>query len=226
MKLHFTQLDLFITFSGEYVSVFQIENKVLFSKIIYSFLTQVSETYQEPFVFTVNDEEVSTKDRFALVTDIVALPFQTRQTETRLHALFGELLHEDENLRSDIELLNQKMEERLAALGLQLHADYSFKIEWDTKKYLKAFDFSIENESETLFDNLIVFLKSFSDLSPGKVLIFVNLKSFFDKKHLERLYLEIISLNLPVLLLESVLDTWVFEAESKTTIDQHFLKEQ
>lgn len=224
MIIKFTQLDSCLDLSAEHISVLQVENKTLFSKIVYSFTPYTNEATREPFLLLEDKKEVSLKDKLVLVSDPIILPLQNRQIETKLHSLFDALFCEDEELRSDIESLNEAIKTRMEILGLQLQGDYGFGIEWDTKKYLKAFNFGIENESETLFDNLIVFLKTFSDLSPDKGLVFINLKSFFEEKHLKEFYSEIISLNLSVLLLESVQDERVFDQESKTAIDQHFLE--
>ncbi len=93
------------------------------------------------------------------------------------------------------------------------------------RKYLKAFDFSVDvDSSDTLLDNLIKFLKFASDASFKKQLVFVNLKNFLDDGRGSRVLSASDFFELNVLLLENVPDGASVEIERKMCIDKDFLQ--
>lgn len=92
-------------------------------------------------------------------------------------------------MRQEIETAGRTLSERVAALGLRLQSDYAFDVQWEMRKYLKAFDFSVDvDSSDTLLDNLIKFLKFASDASFKKQLVFVNLKNFLETEEVQEFY--------------------------------------
>ena len=107
-------------------------------------------------------------------------------------------------MRQEIEAAGLTLSNRVASLGLRLQSDYAFEVQWEMRKYLKAFDFGVEiDPSDKLLDNLIKFLKFASDAAFGKQLVFVNLKNFLTGEEVEEFYRQAIFSKLHVLLLEN-----------------------
>ena len=108
---------------------------------------------------------------------------------------------------------------------MRLQSDYAFEVQWEMRKYLKAFDFGVEVDPfDALLDNLIKFLKFASDAAFEKQLVFVNLKNFLEPDEVQEFYRQAVFLELNVLLLENVPDDAVFEYERKMCIDKDFLQ--
>ena len=90
---------------------------------------------------------------------------------------------EDEDLRRAVEGLQSAMASQLAALGMGLNADFSFGQEWDFRRYLKFMGFGVSyQESKSFLDNQLNFLSLALDSGDKRVLVFVNLKTFFVRK--------------------------------------------
>lgn len=141
-----------------------------------------------------------------------------------LQQRFESLLIEDHGMREELESLGRDVASRVALLGFNLSADYSFKLEWGLPHYLKAFGFDVDHEDLSLFDSLIMFIKFAADMQFGRVLVFVNLKTFLADNQLELLYQQAVFSGIRVLLLENAEDCRSFVLERKRVIDQRFLE--
>lgn len=78
MKICFAGLESQIVLSGEYVSVLQINNKMLFCRICQSLLSCKGSKAIEPYSVWEKDEEVAPAKAFIAVRDPFALPLGHR----------------------------------------------------------------------------------------------------------------------------------------------------
>lgn len=141
-----------------------------------------------------------------------------------LHEKIEDLYYSEDVARREIDQAAEDLRVKVASLGLRFQSDYDYAIEWDMGKYLKAFDFSVdEDPGNSLFDNLILFLKFLSDIQCGKIALFVNLKNFLEADELIEFYKTVFFCRLPILLLESSHDCRKFDMEKKVVIDEDFL---
>jgi CRISPR-associated protein Csn2 len=226
MKLHFSGFEQGIDISQSKISVLEIENKVLFTRICQSLLSERGEVALEPFVvWDDNENEVLPDKVFEVVASPFDLPWSGREFAGKLYAHLESLVFEEDELRNRIEALNRELFSSILSLNLQTSSDYAFAVEWDIRKYLKTFGFGVDVDSEDkLLDNIIKFIEMAVDVGFEKVLVFMNLKSYFGQKELETLYGQVIFLGIRVVLLEAHCDKTVFEHEEKYCIDQHFLQ--
>lgn len=207
------------------VSVLEIHNPTLFARVCQSLFSELDEAAVEPYALWEGEERRSSRNYFLFVFNPFELPWTER-------ALLGEVLERIEHLfmsedeaRQEIETAGCVLSNRVASLGLQLKSDYDFEVQWDMRKYLKAFDFGVDvDPSDTLLDNLIKFLKFASDAAFAKQLVFVNLKQFLEENELQKFYRQAVFSELKVLLLENVPDDASYEYERKMRIDRDFLQ--
>lgn len=214
-----------LTLGSDRVSVLEVHNRRLFARICQSLASELDSEALEPYALWDGEERRSSRNCFLFVFNPFELPWSER-------ALMGEVLERvegmflaEDDMRQEIETAGRALSERVASLGLRLQSDYSFEVQWEMRKYLKAFDFGVEIDPfDALLDNLIKFLKFASDAAFEKQLVFVNLKNFLEPDEVQEFYRQAVFLELNVLLLENVPDDAVFEYERKMCIDMDFLQ--
>lgn len=225
MKICFTGLESQISLSEEYISVLQIENKTLFSRICQSLLSCKGVKAIEPYSVWEKDEEIAPTKAFIVVRDLFALPLGHKNLSGKLYSIFNDELLADEEARSKIQQVNAELNSAISRIGLQLNADYAFELEWNISRYLKAFGFGPHVlEEASLFDNLINFVDLAADMVISEAILFINLRTFLSKNDLEMLNERIIFHGLKVLMLENQHVEIYSEFESKTVVDQHFVE--
>ena len=214
-----------LTLGNDRVSVLEVHNRRLFARICQSLASELDGEAMEPYALWDDEGRRSSRNYFLFVFNPFELPWSER-------ALMGEVLERvedmflaEDDVRQEIEAVGRALSERVASLGLRLQSDYAFEVQWEMRKYLKAFDFGVEVDPfDTLLDNLIKFLKFASDAAFEKQLVFVNLKNFLEPDEVQEFYRQAVFLELNVLLLENVPDDAVFEYERKMCIDMDFLQ--
>lgn len=214
-----------LTLGSDRVSVLEVHNRRLFARICQSLASELDSEALEPYALWDGEDRRSSRNYFLFVFNPFELPWSER-------ALMGEVLERvedmflaEDDVRQEIETAGRALSERVASLGLRLQSDYAFEVQWEMRKYLKAFDFGVEVDPfDALLDNLIKFLKFASDAAFEKQLVFVNLKNFLEPDEVQEFYRQAVFLELNVLLLENVPDDAVFEYERKMCIDKDFLQ--
>ena len=214
-----------LTLGSDRVSVLEVHNRRLFARICQSLASELDSEALEPYALWNGEDRRSSRNYFLFVFNPFELPWSER-------ALMGEVLERvedmflaEDDVRQEIEAVGRALSERVASLGLRLQSDYAFEVQWEMRKYLKAFDFGVEVDPfDALLDNLIKFLKFASDAAFEKQLVFVNLKNFLEPDEVQEFYRQAVFLELNVLLLENVPDDAVFEYERKMCIDKDFLQ--
>ena len=214
-----------LTLGSDRVSVLEVHNRRLFARICQSLASELDSEALEPYALWNGEDRRSSRNYFLFVFNPFELPWSER-------ALMGEVLERvedmflaEDDVRQEIETAGRALSERVASLGLRLQSDYAFEVQWEMRKYLKAFDFGVEIDPfDALLDNLIKFLKFASDAAFEKQLVFVNLKNFLEPDEVQEFYRQAVFLELNVLLLENVPDDAVFEYERKMCIDKDFLQ--
>lgn len=214
-----------LTLGSDRVSVLEVHNRRLFARICQSLASELDSEALEPYALWNGEDQRSSRNYFLFVFNPFELPWSER-------ALMGEVLERvedmflaEDDVRQEIETAGRALSERVASLGLRLQSDYAFEVQWEMRKYLKAFDFGVEVDPfDALLDNLIKFLKFASDAAFEKQLVFVNLKNFLEPDEVQEFYRQAVFLELNVLLLENVPDDAVFEYERKMCIDKDFLQ--
>ena len=206
-------------------AVLEVEDEVLFGRICASLHSGEGSSALEPYSLWDGNAPVPAKDAFLLAYNPFSLPWNERALQAALFARVESLVMEDDAVRREVDGQASALSSALAAAGLQMLSDYSFSVEWDVRKYLKAFGFGVDAQaSEGLLDNLLLFLKFVSDVRVGRPVVFLNLKRFLAESELETLYEQAFFAGVPLLLLEGVHDPRLFERESKTRIDRDFLQ--
>ena len=225
MRIAFYGLEKSIELTPGRVSVLQVENQALFTRLCSSLRSGEGEGSLEPYSLWNEDVEVKPGDAFLFVDSPFDLPWDDRALAGEMSKRFEKLFLEDEELRGRVDRAAQQMAADIASLGLSMHAGYGFGIEWDVRKFIRAFGFGVDrSQQNTILDSLIDFMSLALDAGLKKPLVFVNLKTFLTESELKSLYEHAFFTSLSVLLLENKVDENVYEHEDKRAIDLQFLE--
>lgn len=208
------------------VRTVEIENPRLFTRVCRSFIAGGDTDTLEPFSLWDGDgsELVPAKALF-VVTDPLRLPWDSADLSGKLPAVMESLLFEDEDARSAFEDYGRQLAAFTFRLTHQVESDYQFNVEWDVRRYLKAFGFAANrDEGLPYIEMLNTFLDFASDMQLKKVLVFVNLKTFLSENEFEQFLDRVFFHDFTVLLLEGKACAIDYEYEDKTVIDRHFLE--
>lgn len=226
MRLVFSGADSPIEVNRGRVRTVEMENPHLFTRVCRSFIAGGDVDAFEPFSLWDGDEsELAPAKALLVVTDPLRLPWDSADLAGKLPAVMESLLFEDEDARSAFESYGRQLAAFAFCLTHQVECDYRFNVEWDVRRYLKAFGFAA-NRGEGLpyIEMLNTFLDFASDMQLKKVLVFVNLKTFLSENEFEQFLDRVFFHEFTVLLLESKACAIDYEYEDKTVIDQHFLE--
>ena len=225
MRLVFTGLESPVWIERGFPSVLQVENQALFTRICTSLKSGEGRFALEPYTLWEDEAEAKPASAFMFIADPFDLPWGDRALIGAVVKRYESALLQDDGIRCDIERLNSRLASSFLSLGVDLHGDYSFGIEWDIQRYMKAFGFGPDcSGSERFLDTLIEFLSIGLDAHCEKVFAFVNLKTFLTKNELIALYEHVFFTKSRVLLLENKRDRIAYSHERKTTIDLQFLE--
>lgn len=225
MNLQLNGFEQHLALNNEAISVLEVHNRKLFARICQSLESEMDAEALEPYALWDEDRLCSSRNRFLFVFNPFDLPWSERTLMSKVFERIETTMMEDDDIRQDIELMGRALSNKIAALGLSLQSEYAFEVQWEMRKYLKAFAFGVEsNPSDTLLDNLMRFFTFASDAGLEKQLVFVNLKNFLLQNEVQELYNQAFFLKLHVLLLENTPDESSYEYERKMVIDQDLLQ--
>lgn len=221
------RLGVDIEVLGEGVSTLEIEDRVLFARVVRSFLSEEGEYADEPYViFGDSDKRVNPKKALHVVNTLPEVPLNDRTMLARLVKLVAERTELDSSLHEQIQSLSSALMEATEDVIGGMRGDYCLAVKWSYEAYLKSFGLSpITYQDYSLLDNCIRLLGFCADIGDSAPVVLVNAKSFFSENELEELFDQAVFSGTRLLLLESWIDDRAFERETKTTIDQHFCTE-
>lgn len=225
MKLYVAGFHEPLVLDNEAVTVLEVHNRTLFARICQSLESELDDEALEPYALWDGEDRRSSRNRFLFVFNPFDLPWSEKaliaEVFERVEAIF---LNEDD-ARQEIESVGRSLSDKVASLGLRLRSDYAFEVQWELRKYLKAFDFGVEMDpSDPLLENLIKFLGFASDAAFERQLVFVNLKNFLPPDEVQEFYRQAVFSELNVLLLENAPDDASYEYERKMSIDKDLLQ--
>lgn len=225
MRIAFSGLEYPIDVEPGYPTVLQIENQALFARMCSSLRDGEGRYAYEPYTLWEGEDELKPSSSLMFIDTPFDLPWSDKSLMGEVSKRFEKLFLDDEELRGEIDSAAESIASKFLTLGMAMNADYGFDIEWDLRKFVKAFGFGIDRTAQnSVFDSLIDFMSLALDAGCKKTLVFVNLKTFLTKKEVSELYRHVFFSKMSVLLLENKHDETEYEYESKRTIDLQFLE--
>lgn len=226
MKICFSGLSNAITIDSKSVSVFEVHNRALFSRICNSLYLESGLDAVEPYtIWSDVGQELHVRGQYLMIGNPMELPWGHKLLYGAVLARIESLAQEQEMAISMLEEQYRKLRAEFYGLIAQLQSDYALEVELDMKKCLKSFGFRLDVSSQDkLLDKLIAFFALIRDAQFKKAIIFVNLKLFLTKNELVQLYERALFSGISLLLVENIGDDNLVEKERKYVIDQDFLE--
>lgn len=204
----------------------EVHNPVLFAHICESIASGLGRDAVEPYtIWGEPDGEINPASEFLFIGCPLELPWTHRLLAGAIPQVFEKRIKDDYEKRAELEGLFREINSIVYGLGLTLQSDYQFGVDWDLRRYLKAFSYSVAlEEDDSLLDKLIKFVLMSKDMSFNKTLVFVNLKLFLTIIELETLFEQVSFSKAKVLLLERMPFGELCRYEEKLVIDQEFFE--
>lgn len=228
MRIRFANTEHAIILKKGVLSVFQIENQTLFTRICQSLLSYAGQGALEPFTVWDDDlTEVHPEKALMVIPNPLELPWKHRDLLSGAYAQIDQLLNESEEALTSLQKCSNAIASTLLKASHQMLGEYRFDLEWDACTHLKTFGFNVDRTcNTTLLDNLTSFVDLAADSKINKALLFFNLKNYLTKKDLALLCEHAFSCNLRLLTIENRSTASYPDIESKLVIDQDFIEYQ
>lgn len=216
MRFIHGEYDLDLVLEENLVEVIVVENGRVLYRLVHELYMQ-SQGEDGYFVLSTGDKIHKLSRSMAVVLE----PFTLNCNEKRI---ISKLYQELENMGT-----NEFAEEAghtcaefikyIDKLCMQVPYPITYNLNFETKALLKLFEVRMEEQSESILDNLIEYLQILKQLCNIEVVSFLNLKSFLSKLELEGLYEYAFYSKIQLVLWESVMQQKL-DQERITIIDQ------
>lgn len=163
-----------------------IENPNTMSKVLLELVRQIKEGEEGEFVITNKGKEINYEKESEIIIDFFGFEINNKKVINKLYAKLNEIAEEKIEEKSDI---NSKiitvLDDITTALGYT-DVDYSLEFKWID--IFKVYGLEVMKEYSSLLEKVITYIKVLADLSDVKILMLVNVKSYFDYNELTELY--------------------------------------
>lgn len=226
MKIQFSGLETPILVDSSAVTVLEIENRQLFTKVCQSLAFEQGTDGGEPYtLWDAEGKEIRVREVFLAVPNPLYLPWDARAVTSKLFDIVSNSILNNDTARNTFDNLGAQIHSFANAAELQMNANYSFTVDWSLPRLLRSFGFSADIEScETLLDQLILFMDFVTDMALKRSLLFMNLKLFLSDDEVNQLFEHIFFQQIPVLDIENIHIEQKFKHERKIWVDQDFIE--
>lgn len=225
MKLSFSGLDTPIEILPGEITTLEIANQELFGRICSSLKEGKGREALEPYTCWEAEMEISPKNALLFIDSPLVLPWDSKPIMGAVIKRLTMSMLENEELRSRIDRSASDVMTAFLSLGMTMHTEYSFNIQWDIQKFIHTFGFGVEHtDDQSIFENCIDFISLALDANVKQCIVFVNLKSFLTKSAMQKFANHVFFSKIPVLLLEQSEDLESYIHEQKRAIDLDFIE--
>lgn len=217
MKLRFFGIENPVEFRQGIISVLEIGNKSLLRDVVFGLYKLYNGLQADMSIVVEQNNSIKTLNKFELVTDVINLDLSASQTKLNKYIL-AELEKNQEDYRLIFDEMTQIKSKIFNFLGdIQFNLCYN---EPEILDLIKDFNFRLDCKSEEGFlVSLLNYIKAVKLLKIADLIIFVDLKKYFNDSDLKQIYDLIFILDLRVLLIESSISPQLLANEWKLSID-------
>lgn len=191
MKMKVFSFENDIIFSEEYISVLQIEEKILFTRIIEginSKILDIGDENMENIVLLEGEDELDFKKDVLLITDPWSFDFNQKKVQTRLFKYIeNEYTIDSEKMKTFISLF-QKLEIEATDIWDELPFEFEYKNMIGLAEYLKLLGLKIKVQDNSIIQRVMSIIDVIEYFQIAKLVIFVNIKLFFSEEQLREIY--------------------------------------
>lgn len=226
MILKFFRFESEIELSQLWVSVLEVQNRTLFTRIVESLVSGKGDDAGEPYgLWDEKGKVVSASKSITVVSSLPEVPVYSKSMLGKLYKRIAAEYVQNSELEAAVETLMKSLSNMSGRISSELWGAYAFGVNLELPVLIKALALQPACDGGvSLFDKLIQFFKLCVDIGQSTPIVFVNLKSFLSQEELKTLYEQAFFYGQSLLLLESWHDVTRFPEERKTRIDQCLLE--
>lgn len=223
ITLRFAGFENLIVFDERYINVLEISEKELFKKITY-IVNKYSKNIEEgnEIVLLENDNRLEISKNILVVNDFYNIDINSNKI---IKSLYKEIEiqynyeHGEENLLINLENIFRNLHETLSFYDFELEYKREIKI----SELLKCIGLKFnEYYYDNPLDNLICLFDLVSLFKLYKVIVLINVKSFFSDEEIIEIYKSALHRDIKLLLIDYSDESELLEYESKLYIDTDF----
>lgn len=185
MKLAHPILSKPIILSEDRVPVLAVENPICMRQLIIEMVRQLSGG-DGSFILSEDQEILRFKSAVELVLDPFCLDINQKRLLNRIYSDFSRLA-----VGEDYYIEGQNLKSEICAFLLNLTSESEFTVSFDEdftwESLLKAVNLKIETVGQSLLENIMEYIRTVELMTGIKLLIFVNLRSYFSQIEIESL---------------------------------------
>lgn len=185
MRLTNAKYNLQIEMQENRIDVLIIENPMVMAEMVGGLQEQCN-GMEGDFVLSENNEIIRLDKNFAMVVNPFSLEFNDRKILNKLYSELSvsgnEYFLEKEKINTEIIKLLEKV------ISNQQYDSINFKLEMDWNELFKMYSVKLEENSDSLLEKIIEYIKILSGLCSIRVLCLVNIKNYLDETEINQLY--------------------------------------
>ena len=193
-----------IVLSEEYVTVFQINNKALFSKVANSlFALSLGQQGEENLILTDEEKRLDFEDNVLFLTDLWHFDCNSKVIISKL------LNYIESNYKLDLELMdNFQKQVHLIQIGIrditdELPFDIEMKSVVTLQDILKMLGVKVAKpDGYTLIERALTIIEIVEVFKLYPIIIFCNIKNYFKESELDELYKQALHCKIKIMMLE------------------------
>ena len=224
MKLEIAGIENSIDLNEASINILEVENKSLFKKIVTDFNNIIKNDYETKEIILSEEDNIKRIDKeVEIYIDILNIDFNSKELLSKLYSRIEKNILLEQSV--DIKLLQilQELRTYMNEIVLEFPFDCNMKNEIQIKDLIKCLDIKLNTDyAESLEEKLFLLFDIIAEFNLKKILIFANLKSYFEDETLIEIYKSAIKNNLNLILIESKLCSEKIKYEKKLIIDKEF----
>lgn len=189
MILRIKGFQLEIKIEENTVTTLAILNKRVLNSVIFNLFDEIRGNDDNEIILEEDGKQVNVAKDVLCIMDYFNLDFKEKHLITAIYKYIESVIINDYGLKLDIEEVCQALGKHLYMASQDLDFGLVYDNSLSIPTILKLFDFSIDtDECQTVLERLLLFIDIYAFLQLKKVIIFINMKSFFDIEDIENIY--------------------------------------
>lgn len=223
IKLKIFPLENDIEFNENYINILEIENKKMFSQLIYSLNRLINYNEEsEELILLEGNKKLSLCKEILLIHNLFNIDINESKILKTLHQ---DIENQYKQEYSEMNLL-EKFSDIIKNIN-EIISGYDFEFEYKReitiKEILKTIGFKFDsNYYDNPFDNIMCIFDLVSTFNLYKVIILVNAKCYFKEEELVEIYKAAKYRNINLLIIEPIVDGKLKYLENKLSIDNDY----
>ena len=201
MKLVWQTMGISIELKENIVTSIIVESPSMMSKLVKDAMFQC-DGQEGKWLLFINNELEKLHKYCDIIMNPFSIDFNNKKIISRLYQQLKEIgddfIEQQTVINSSVIQFLEMLLERIP------YSNLTYKIDFDLEQLFKLYGVKIENETETVLDGLIEYIKILSQMMFVPILFLVNIKSYLSKEEVLELYKMARYHKVHLVLLESI----------------------